>query len=67
MANMTYCMFQNTLMDLEEIDERISEPGFRFSDMSDAEQKAARRLFELCSALAQNYDRGIYNDEDEEE
>ncbi len=65
MANMSYCMFQNTLMDLEQIDERISEPDFRFCDMSDAEQKAARRLFDLCSGLAQNYEMGLYEDEEE--
>ena len=53
MANMSYCRLQNTLGDLYDCELALndSEPD----ELSDEEQKARRRLIELCIKIAKNF------------
>ena len=53
MANMTYCMFQNTLDDLFDCSDRLDEIGGDLSKLSKEEQHAAKRLIKLCKTIAE--------------
>lgn len=55
MANMSYCMFQNTLQDLRHCSERLDEIGGDISELSDDEKRAAKRLIKICRDIAENY------------
>ncbi len=56
MANMGYCRFQNTLQDLRDCEEHLSD------DLSPEEERARKRLIELCKRIAEY----MSDDEDEE-
>jgi len=45
---MSYCRFQNTLADLEDCYENISD-----DDLSEEEDKARERLIEICEKIIQ--------------
>lgn len=49
--NMGYCRFQNTLADLEDCFEHISD------DLSKEEQKARIKLIRLCKEIVEYDDR----------
>lgn len=49
MSNMSYCRFRNTLQDLNDCFEHIDD------DVSDAEDKARRRLIDICREIADFY------------
>lgn len=51
MANMSYCRFQNTLQDLNDINEHIEFDG----DLSEEEKKARLRLIKLCVEIALDF------------
>lgn len=53
MSNMSYCMFSNTLADLRDCVEKLNEIDYDLSQLSEAEQKAARKLFKLCLELGE--------------
>lgn len=55
MANMSYCMFQNTVGDLRECSEAegLYEPELLGSD---EERRARRRLIELCKQIAAEFE-----------
>jgi hypothetical protein len=53
MPNMSYCRFQNTLGDLKECYETLGEK--EISELSEDEQRAARRLIKLCSRIHHDY------------
>lgn len=57
MANMSYCRFHNTLIDLNDcesaLDEFINEGENTIS--SDEERRCAKKLIELCRYIAENY------------
>ncbi len=48
MSNMSYCRFQNTLNDLWDCKDHLDE------DLSDDEERARKRLIELCREIALN-------------
>jgi hypothetical protein len=57
MANMTYCRFQNTLLDLQDCEERITD----FNSLQDAQEelsadefRALIRLLKLCKNIAED-------------
>ena len=50
MSNMSYCRFTNTLADLRDCWEHMDEDG-----LSEAEQKARRKLIRLCDTIAEDY------------
>jgi hypothetical protein len=55
MANMSHCRFRNTLIDLRDCRDALSEINDWEKELSPEEAKAARRLFTLCRELAQDY------------
>jgi hypothetical protein len=57
MANMSYMRFENTLSDLQDCENALSEKDFE--ELSESEQKHAKRLIELCREIADNYEHLI--------
>lgn len=54
MANMKYCMFENTGNDLGDcIDELIEMTPDEFSELSDSEKTAARDMRNQCQEMIQ--------------
>lgn len=53
--NMSYCRFENTLTALRECDDALAESCDPFSELSDEEKRAAKKLFKLCREIAENY------------
>ena len=49
MPNMSYCMFENTLMDLEQVYEYLEYPDH---ELSKDEQEAKLRLIDICVDIA---------------
>ncbi len=61
MSNMSYCRFQNTLPDLRDCYENLSdvlEMEFQddLGDNDKAELRNAKRLIKLCHDIAQDYE-----------
>ena len=48
MPNMEYCMFSNTLNDLQQCVDRLDELGYDLEQLSDSERKSAWKLLSLC-------------------
>ena len=55
MPNMSYCMFQNTLQDLRQCAERLDEIRDELDELSEDEQRAARRMISICRDIAEQY------------
>jgi hypothetical protein len=53
MSNMSYCRFHNTLADLLDCEDALSEM-LDLSELSVAEQKSAKRLIQVCRRIADN-------------
>ena len=54
MSNMGYCRFQNTVTDLQDCYESMSD-----ADLSDAEQRARKRLIGICVDIALDHGHEI--------
>lgn len=52
MANMSYCRFQNTLLDLQDCMSHLEDAP---EDLSDDERIARAHLIELCANVACDY------------
>lgn len=67
MANMGYCRFHNTLIDLEDCRDALSEENIS----SLAEKRKAKRLLAVCKEIADNFDEdyidSIHTDDEEED
>lgn len=50
MSNMSYCRFTNTLSDLRDCNDHLSD-----GDLSEAEEQARQRLIKLCKQIADDY------------
>ncbi len=50
MANMSYCRFHNTLLDLQDCQEAMDD------DLSEAEHDAKEKLIRLCKMIAADYE-----------
>lgn len=57
MPNMSYCRFQNTVSDLRDCRDALYEHDA--DTLSEDEQKARRRLIELCVEIAVDYGEEI--------
>ena len=55
MANMAYCRFQNTLLDLQDCHRALDGMSDYRSELSEEELEAALKLFRLCELLADDY------------
>jgi len=50
MPNMTYCRFRNTLTDLRDCEQALSDGGLDALD--EEERRAAEKLIKLCARIA---------------
>ena len=68
MANMSYCRFQNTELDLRDCNNEMDD-AYTLNDMdlSSDEYKAMLRLVNLCQDVLDNYERLKNAEEFEEE
>ena len=57
MANMSYCRFHNTLLDLHECYENMDD-----TDLSEYEADARIRLIKLCMEIAEGYADEVEDD-----
>ena len=55
MANMSYCRYQNTAIDLEDCAAAMEEEGYEGLEFK--EQMAADRLYEICQRYMQAYEQ----------
>lgn len=49
---MSHCRFQNTLMDLRDCRDALNEMDGEFSDLSEEELSAMKRLIGVCKYIA---------------
>ncbi len=52
MANMSYCMFENTYRDLLDCADKLGDCDLSLSELSDSEKKYALRLIKKCAQIA---------------
>ena len=55
--NMSYCRFQNTVIDLVDCLRALEEIDFDLKKLSKDEMEAACRLIEICQEIAGQYDK----------
>ena len=55
MANMAYCRFQNTLLDLQDCHRALDGMGDYTAEMDEDELEAAIKLLRLCKLLVDDY------------
>ena len=55
MANMAYCRFRNTLLDLQDCQRALYSMRNYRTELSEEELEAALALFRLCELLADDY------------
>lgn len=55
--NMSYCRFQNTVTDLADCMDALEEIDYDLTKLSADEEKAARRLIEICQEIGGQYDK----------
>lgn len=55
MSNMSYCRFENTLLDLQDCADALDSEGT--AKLSDSEKRAANALIKLCKRIANDYAR----------
>lgn len=65
MSNLDYCMFQNTLQDLRDCEERLSE--WNLEDLSIDEANACMKLIKLCWSIYRDYQDEIAYEKTEKE
>ena len=54
--NMSYCRFQNTVIDLADCMDAVEEIDHDPAKLSADEEKAARRLIEICKVIGDQDD-----------
>ena len=57
MSNMAYCRFENTLTDLQDCFDHISDEG-----LSSTEERSRKDMIELCKEIAETYGDMYSND-----
>ena len=55
--NMSYCRFQNTVIDLADCLRALEEIDFDLKKLSKDEAKAACRLIEICQEIGGQFDK----------
>lgn len=55
--NMSYCRFQNTVIDLADCMDALQEIDYDPTKLSADEEQAARRLIEICQEIGGQYDK----------
>ena len=54
--NMSYCRFQNTVIDLADCMDALEEIDYDLTKLSADEEQAARRLIEICQEIGGQFD-----------
>jgi hypothetical protein len=62
MSNMSYCRFENTVADLEDCFDHMDE---NMDDKSDLEQRAGKKLIDLCCDIALDYSSEVQREIEE--
>ena len=62
MPNMSYCQFQNTLLDLQQCFDALIDD--KINSLSPEERRACDRLRELCQDFTAEYDEQYYDEEE---
>ena len=57
MANMSYCRFQNTYLDLLDCANNLGD-----KDLSDSEKMARKNLLELCKEMIEDFEFNNYGE-----
>jgi hypothetical protein len=57
MANMSYCRFQNTYLDLLDCANNLND-----KDLSDSEKMAKKNLLELCKEMIEDFEFNNYGE-----
>jgi len=61
--NMSYCRFQNTLIDLKDCQEYMDD-----TELSDEEKRARKQLIDICWRIAHDYaDESDADESDDDE
>lgn len=55
--NMSYCRFQNTVLDLADCMDALEEIDYDLTKLSADEEKATCRLIEICQEIGGQYDK----------
>jgi len=53
MTNMSYCMFENTLADLQQVYDAIVNGDVDESELSNTEKRSKGALLDLCVAMVE--------------
>lgn len=62
--NMSYCMFQNTLLGMRQLLDAMSEDGAELlADMSSEERRAFEELFHACEAYTMQAEELLESEE----
>lgn len=62
MANMSYCRFQNTLEDLRDCAQHVTD-----IDLDEDEHRARKRLVALCQEIVEEYEAADMEEDEEED
>ena len=55
MSNMSYCRFENTLLDLRDCRDALISIDGDLDQLSDTEKRAAQRLIDVCRDIANDF------------
>lgn len=55
MSNLSYCRFQNTVLDLSDCVDALEEIDGNLAELSRDEARAADRLIQLCRRVAEQF------------
>lgn len=55
MINMSYCRFENTLLDLRDCQEALIAIDGDLGQLSDTEKRAAHHLIEVCRDIVNDF------------
>lgn len=63
MSNMSYCVFRNTLSDLQDCYDALLDVG-SIEDIEDEdERKAAKRLLVICNNIVDDFDQDDFSED----
>lgn len=67
MPNMSYCMFENTSSDMQDIIDKIYEDGFHPSHLSTTERRAFDAMYDQVQTMKERFDEIEEMDYEEED
>nr|DAY73756.1 MAG TPA: hypothetical protein [Caudoviricetes sp.] len=69
MPNMSYCMFENTSNDMQDIIDKMYEDDFRPADLSNSERRAFDAMYDQVMTMKERFDEldDIEREEEDED